>query len=1025
VAFSKERTVRISPVVAVLVGALAASGQVMEAPGGRAPSHGAGAVERRALTVPVDDGFWAKAAIRGVPVRDGELVIPPSQAGDPLRVGVNSRPPSGSITWDKAGIRNVEGGQAVWRVRVDAPGVDGVRLCLAGLDLAAGESIVVAGSEGLGYVIRWRGANGDGREWTPVLAGEHAYVEWRGSAARFAIEEVAEIVWPRGEGGVIDLLPCHVDVQCETVDPVARDSVGRMVYSTPQGTFVCTGALLNDANPGTTLGWFLTSDSCINSAAAAASVTVYWFYQTPSCGGAVPALGSLPVSQGAELLVSAPSSDAAFLKLSQDPANGQGLAGWTGAEPAGPVATIHHPEGGYKRIARGAATLSTPICFGERGHYQYHSIDYTQGITESGSVGAPLFDSTWRVVGHLSGVCAFATPTCDNGTLWNAVFGRFSRTLPRVCASLTGQSSLARVYVDASATGQGTGASWVDAYTTLGAALGGACPPTGGMEVWVADGVYKPSGAGRESAFALVDGVALYGGFVGGETSFQSRKPGMHVAVLSGDLAGNDAPGFVNRSDNALHVVRGTGVGSSAVLDGFTVRAGNADGAQSFNDKGGGLYVEDGFPRVRGCIFEDHLAGFSGAAMAFNEDAVMDVAGSTFIGNRAMFGGAIGMTTAAGVVASSVFEGNTSMNDGGAVDLYESQATVQGCTFKANSAADGGGGLSSFASGPVVLQGCHFEDNGAAVGGAVQAVGGSISLANCVMMANHAGTHGGGLIAKVGAQATVTACRFLGNSAGQKGGGVYTHASTADVSNSELSGNRGVPGGGGALWANGNSQVEVLNCTLSRNTAATLGGALMFETGTGSVTNCVLWGNSDSEGSGERGQVRYISGATGSVSRSIVQGWTGSISGVGSIGSDPLLVSPLGGDGSAGTLDDDLGTGAGSPARDAGSNAAAQALLTDVRGNARRQDDPCVVDTGTGTAPIVDMGAVEGAPCGCYANCDGSTASPVLTGNDFVCFLTRFVAGEPYANCDESTVPPVLNANDFVCFLTKFVVGCS
>jgi murein tripeptide amidase MpaA len=61
----------------------------------------------------------------------------------------------------------------------------------------------------------------------------------------------------------------------------------------------------------------------------------------------------------------------------------------------------------------------------------------------------------------------------------------------------------------------------------------------------------------------------------------------------------------------------------------------------------------------------------------------------------------------------------------------------------------------------------------------------------------------------------------------------------------------------------------------------------------------------------------------------------------------------------------------------------------------------------------------------CYANCDGSTVPPVLTANDFQCFLNRFAAGDSYANCDGSSVPPVLNANDFACFLNQFAAGCS
>jgi hypothetical protein len=60
----------------------------------------------------------------------------------------------------------------------------------------------------------------------------------------------------------------------------------------------------------------------------------------------------------------------------------------------------------------------------------------------------------------------------------------------------------------------------------------------------------------------------------------------------------------------------------------------------------------------------------------------------------------------------------------------------------------------------------------------------------------------------------------------------------------------------------------------------------------------------------------------------------------------------------------------------------------------------------------------------CYANCDGSTASPVLNVLDFTCFMSRFAAGDSFANCDGSTAAPVLNVLDFVCFMDRFAAGC-
>jgi len=55
----------------------------------------------------------------------------------------------------------------------------------------------------------------------------------------------------------------------------------------------------------------------------------------------------------------------------------------------------------------------------------------------------------------------------------------------------------------------------------------------------------------------------------------------------------------------------------------------------------------------------------------------------------------------------------------------------------------------------------------------------------------------------------------------------------------------------------------------------------------------------------------------------------------------------------------------------------------------------------------------------CYADCDGVGG---LTGNDFQCFLDKFVSNNAYADCDGVGG---LTGNDFQCFLDKFVAGCS
>jgi hypothetical protein len=86
------------------------------------------------------------------------------------------------------------------------------------------------------------------------------------------------------------------------------------------------------------------------------------------------------------------------------------------------------------------------------------------------------------------------------------------------------------------------------------------------------------------------------------------------------------------------------------------------------------------------------------------------------------------------------------------------------------------------------------------------------------------------------------------------------------------------------------------------------------------------------------------------------------------------------------------------------------------------QPDAGQMSGGTFTLSGGFLGSAGSLPC--YANCDGSTSTPILTVNDFICFQSRFAANDPYANCDGSTSIPVLTVNDFICFQSRFAAGC-
>ena len=82
--------------------------------------------------------------------------------------------------------------------------------------------------------------------------------------------------------------------------------------------------------------------------------------------------------------------------------------------------------------------------------------------------------------------------------------------------------------------------------------------------------------------------MAVYGGFAGVETCLDQRSWEVHKTILSGDSARDDldadrdgiiASAADIQGSNSIHVVTGaTGATGSAVLDGFIITAGQANG---------------------------------------------------------------------------------------------------------------------------------------------------------------------------------------------------------------------------------------------------------------------------------------------------------------------------------------------------------------------------------------------------------------------------------------------------------------
>lgn len=270
------------------------------------------------------------------------------------------------------------------------------------------------------------------------------------------------------------------------------------------------------------------------------------------------------------------------------------------------------------------------------------------------------------------------------------------RTLAAAFGLLLASSAFAtRYYVNASATGAGTGLSWANAFTDLQEALSIVVP---GDEVWVAAGQYRPtSGTTRTISFVLRNGVNVYGSFAGTETAEDQRDILANPTTLNGDIG---QLGLT--SDNSHSVVTANNITTTIVLDGFRILNGN----NTNGTHGGGLRVTNalgGLVVVRNCRFLNHQSNNYGGAI-YLAAANLTVEHCEFQNNSSSNGGAIENGNNNGgysnlVLRDCVFKGNTA-NIGACLDntvRYET-LVIDRCMFTNNLSANSVIVIDDFAS---------------------------------------------------------------------------------------------------------------------------------------------------------------------------------------------------------------------------------------------------------------------------------------------------------------------------------------
>ena len=220
------------------------------------------------------------------------------------------------------------------------------------------------------------------------------------------------------------------------------------------------------------------------------------------------------------------------------------------------------------------------------------------------------------------------------------------------------------IYVTQNGAGTQTGENWENATSSISFAL--AVARTFNADVWVASGIYYGDTT-AESAFIMVEGVNVYGGFSGNEPADYN--------LLQRDFETNTT---VLDGRNARRVLyQPSSFNTLTTWDGFAIQNGQTTGY------GGGAYLNNEGKLSR-CVIRNNIAYNGGGVYAY-----YGVVSNCLISNNtASYGGGV-YAYYYSCVSNCLISNNTATSSGGGV--YDYYATITNSTIVRNMAYNGAG----------------------------------------------------------------------------------------------------------------------------------------------------------------------------------------------------------------------------------------------------------------------------------------------------------------------------------------------
>lgn len=306
-------------------------------------------------------------------------------------------------------------GDKIWRLRVFSNGAYSLNFIFNDFFLPKGTKFFIYNPQKTEVIGAFtsRNNNEDGAFSTGLVRGETSILEYYQPAGTIGVPHIGLSKVIHGYKNLFNHKvlgddfggsgSCNININCPQGADFQVQKRAVAVILESDNTRICTGSMINNVR-GDLKPYFLTANHCIQGQTTSTWIIMF-NYESPTCANIDGPLNY--TLQGTQLKANNAASDFALLLLNNQPPDSFKVhwAGWSAIDTASPYGTaIHHPDCDIKKIS----FITTPFVSSD---YNYGSglpnshwhVFWSQGVTEPGSSGSPLFDNNKRIVGQLHG----------------------------------------------------------------------------------------------------------------------------------------------------------------------------------------------------------------------------------------------------------------------------------------------------------------------------------------------------------------------------------------------------------------------------------------------------------------------------------------------------------------------------------------------------------------------------------------------------------------------------------------------